>query len=133
MLERTNIATKSYRGKAAAGGLFRPLRKRQHPRIAIPLEGKVSKGDKRVPCRLRNISAGGALIEMDAGALFEAGSTLRVGQPLEVEIPEIGKLKACPTRMHWKFAALSFEDGSEVVGAFIKQWLDGDGRDRLPN
>lgn len=138
MLERSSSITKSSpndgRGVAATGGgIFWPLRKRQHPRFDIPLEGILHKGDKSVPCRLRNISAGGALIELDPSALSEINTSLRVAQPAKVEIPEIGMFKAHPTRVHWKFAGMSFEEGAEEVGAFIKHWLDGPGQADRPH
>lgn len=110
---------------AAQGGLYRPQRKRRHPRIEIPLEGIVHKGHKSAPCRLRNISGGGALIEIDPNALIEIGSSLRVGQPMKVEIPEIGTFQAHPTRMYWKFAGMSFEEGTEKVSTFIAHWQEG--------
>jgi len=89
--------------------------KRQHPRYEIPLEGIVHSGSGDAPCRVRNISVGGALIEVEAG--------LRPGHLIKVEIPEIGLMNARMTRMNWKFAAIHLEDGQEKVSNFIDEWV----------
>ena len=115
------------------GSIFWPIRKRQHPRFEIPLEGLVHKGKKSVPCRLWNISAAGALIEIDTNALFDINGSLRIGHAANLEILEIGMLIACPKRVHWKFAGMAFEGDVEEVGAFINQWLEGQGQANRPN
>lgn len=89
--------------------------KRQHPRFEIPLEGLVHAANTDAPFRVRNISAGGALIEVEAN--------LRPGHLIRIEIPEIGMFNARMTRMNWKFAGICLEDGQEEVGAFISGWL----------
>lgn len=129
MLQRSKspakpLAGKGQAGSGLAGGMFFPLRRRKHPRFEIPLDGVIRKGDVTVPCRVRNLSAAGALIEIDSSALFELNASLRIGHAADVDIPSIGTIKARPTRMHWRFAGLAFEDGSDQVGAFINQWRD---------
>ena len=79
--------------------------KRQHPRFEIPLEGVLHSGNEDAPFRVRNISAGGALIEVEAN--------LRPGHLIKLEIPEIGTLDARMTRMNWKFAGISLEEGED--------------------
>ncbi|MDH3240930.1 MAG: PilZ domain-containing protein [Alphaproteobacteria bacterium] len=118
---------------AKGGGMFWTLRRRQHPRFEIPLEGVVRKGEKTVPFRLRNISAGGALIEIDSADLFELNAHLRIGHSATMEIPDIGTFKARPTRMHWKFAGFSFENGNAEIGAFIKHWTEAQVQPARPN
>jgi hypothetical protein len=90
--------------------------KRQHPRFEIPLEGVIHTTNADAPFRVRNISAGGALIEVEAN--------LRPGHLVKIEIPEIGQFNARMTRMNWKFAGISLVDGEKEVGAFISSWLD---------
>jgi len=91
--------------------------KRQHPRFDIPLEGVLHTANADAPFRVRNISAGGAMIEVEAN--------LRPGHLIKIEIPEIGMFDARMTRMNWKFAGICLEDGEEKVGAFISEWLEG--------
>lgn len=117
----------------AGGGMFWPLRRRRNARHEIPLNGFVRKGDKSIPCRLRNVSASGALIEIDSSDLFELNAHLRIGHTATLEIPEIGTFKAHPTRMHWKFAGFAIEDGAAEIGAFIEHWQEDAGQDLRPH
>jgi len=138
MLAYSNTLKKSVPNNArdargTGGGMFWPLRRRQDSRHEIPLEGIVRKGEKSIPCRLRNISAGGALIEIDTSDLFELNAHLRIGHSATLEIPSIGTFKAHPTRMHWKFAGFAFEDGSAEIGAFIKHWQESAGQEVRPH
>jgi hypothetical protein len=117
----------------AGGGMFWPLRRRRDARHQIPLEGLVRKGDKSIPCRLRNISAGGALIEIDTSDLFELNAHLRIGHTATLEIRSVGAFKAHPTRMHWKFAGFAFEDGRAEIGAFIEHHQESAAEDFRPH
>ncbi|MDH3242732.1 MAG: PilZ domain-containing protein [Alphaproteobacteria bacterium] len=90
--------------------------KRQHPRFEIPLEGTIHTGNDDVPCRIRNLSVGGALIE--------AETSLRPGHLFDIEVPEIGTMSARMTRMNWKFAGIRLEEGNEKVSAFLGDWLE---------
>lgn len=91
--------------------------KRQHPRYEIPLEGVLHLANEDAPFQVRNISAGGVLIEVEAN--------LRPGHLFKLEIPEIGVFSARMTRMNWKFAGICLEEGEEQVGAYIDEWLEG--------
>jgi c-di-GMP-binding flagellar brake protein YcgR len=138
MLAFSNNAKKSLEKHArvatnTGGSMFWPLRRRRDARHQIPLEGFVRKGEKSIPCRLRNISAGGALIEIDSNDLFELNAHLRIGHTATLEIPSIGAFKAHPTRMHWKFAGFAFEAGSAEIGAFIKHWQEAAAEELRPH
>ena len=94
---------------------------RRHPRYEIPLEGTLRAGSEVVPCRVRNISASGALIEVE--------HQLRVAHLVTIEIPEIGRMTARVARVSWKFTGLSLVDGEEAVDAFIVEWLEQNPQD----
>ena len=96
--------------------------KRQHPRFEIPLEGVLHAGNENAPFRVRNISAGGALIEVEAN--------LKPGHLVSLEIPEIGELSARMTRMNWKFAGIRLEGAEEEIDAFITKWLEENPEDK---
>ena len=68
-----------------------------------------------MPCRVRNISVGGAFVEVDA--------RLRIGHLITVNIPEIGSMTGRVARVTWKFAGISLVDGEAAVDAFIVEWL----------
>lgn len=93
--------------------------KRQHPRYEIPLGGMLHAPTGDAPFQVRNISAGGALIEVE--------TSLRPGHLIRLEIPEIGTVNGRMTRMNWKFAGIALADGQDKVGAFIDRWLEGEG------
>ncbi len=93
--------------------------KRQHPRYEIPLKGTLLTGRDEVPCDIRNLSAGGALIE--------ANASIRPGHYIDVEVPEIGRLSGRVTRVVWKFAGLALERGQKEVEAYIVEWLENAG------
>ena len=95
-------------------------RRRDH-RHDIPLEGTLQWRGEVVPCRVRNLSASGALIEVE--------TTLRPGHHVTVEIPEIGKMTGRVVRMIWKLAGIALEEGKEEVDAFIVEWLEHDSKD----
>jgi hypothetical protein len=97
------------------------IENRRHPRHEIPLEGTLRAGSVVVPCRVRNISAGGALIEIE--------HQLRVAHLVTIEIPEIGRMTARVARVSWKFTGLSLVDGEEAVDAFIVEWLERESKD----
>ena len=95
--------------------------KRRHPRHEIPLEGTLRSGGNEAPCKVRNLSAGGALLEVDL--------PLRPGHLVTVEIPEIGAHNARVVRTIWKFAAVALEGGEKEIEGFIVEWLKNDGED----
>jgi hypothetical protein len=95
--------------------------KRQHPRHEIPLEGVLRSGGNEAPCKVRNLSAGGALLEVDLA--------LRPGHLVTVDIPEIGAHSARVVRVIWKFAAVALQDGEKEVEGFIVEWLENEGKD----
>ena len=88
---------------------------RRHPRYDIPLEGSLRWRGETMPFRMRNISASGALIEVE--------KTLRPGHRVTVEIPEIGEMNGRVVRMMWKLVGISMEDGEAAIDAFIGDWL----------
>jgi hypothetical protein len=88
---------------------------RRHPRYDIPLEGTLHWRGETMPCRVRNLSVGGALIEVE--------KTLRPGHQVTVEIPEIGKMTGRVVRMIWKLVGISIEEGEPEIDAFLVQWL----------
>lgn len=94
---------------------------RRYPRHEIPLEGTLQVRDDDWPCRVRNISASGALIEVDA--------PLRVGHLIIVDIPEIGRMRGRVVRTIWKFAGVALEDSEKEVEAFIVEWLAQEAED----
>ena len=89
--------------------------RRRHPRFEIPLEGELHMGNGAAPFRVRNLSSGGALIDVEAD--------LRLGHLIRLEIPEIGMLTARTMRIHWKFSGVSLVEGGDKVSAFIGEWL----------
>lgn len=93
--------------------------KREHPRHEIPVEGTLRAGDQEVPCKVRNISAGGALLEVDI--------PLRPGHLVSIELPGTGSQKARVVRVVWKFAAIAMEGGEKEIEAFIVEWLKNEG------
>ena len=97
---------------------------RRHPRYDIPLEGARHWRGETMPCRMRNISAGGALIEVER--------TLRPGHRVTVEIPEIGEMTGRVVRMMWKLVGISMEEGGAAADAFIVEWLERGSKDAAP-
>jgi hypothetical protein len=88
---------------------------RRHSRHDIPMTGFLHAGGVVVPCRVRNISAGGALVEADA--------RLRLGDCATVKIPDFGSMTGRVVRVTSTFFGLSFSDGEAAVDAFILEWL----------
>jgi len=88
---------------------------RRHPRHDIPMEGFLHAGGVVVPCRVQNISAGGALVEVEA--------RLRLGDWATIKIPEFGSMTGRVARVTSTFIGLSFSDGEAAVDAFILEWL----------
>lgn len=95
--------------------------KRRHPRYEIPLEGTLHVRDEAVPCRVRNISANGALVEAEV--------PLRSTNLVTVDIPEIGTMKGRVVRVIWKFAGVALEEGQGEAEAFIVEWLAQESKD----
>ena len=95
--------------------------KRQHPRHEIPVEGTLHAGSDEAPCKVRNISAGGALVEVDI--------PLRPGHMVTIDLPDVGSHNARVVRVVWKFAALSLESGEKEIEAFIVEWLKNEGEE----
>lgn len=95
--------------------------KRRHPRHEIPLEGTLHSRGEEMPCRVRNISASGALLEVDAN--------LRPGHYISVEIPEIGKFGGRVVRVLWKHAAMHMEEGTAEVEGFLVEWIENQTKD----
>jgi hypothetical protein len=93
--------------------------KRRHPRHEIPVEGTLIAHGEEVPCKVRNISAGGALLEV--------GIPLRPGHLVTIDLPGIGRNTARVVRVIWKFAAVSMEGGEKEIEAFIVEWLKNEG------
>ncbi|MCH8917489.1 MAG: PilZ domain-containing protein [Proteobacteria bacterium] len=94
---------------------------RRHPRYDIPLEGTLHSRGETMPCWLRNISAGGALIKV--------GANLRPGQYVSVEIPEIGEMAGRVVRVNWYGTGISLEEGKAVVDAFLVEWIERQSKD----
>ncbi len=101
--------------------MFHQIDHRQHPRYDIPLEGILHSRGESMPCSVRNISAGGALIRTEVN--------LRPGHYVSVEIPEIGKMSGRVVRVIWKLAAISWEEGKTEVDAFLVEWLECQSKD----
>ena len=94
---------------------------RRHPRYDIPLEGILHYRGETMPCQVRNISAGGALIKVEAN--------IRPGHYVSVEIPETLKMAGRVVRLIWKHAGISLEEGEAEVEAFIVEWLGRQSKD----
>lgn len=88
---------------------------RRHPRHDIPMTGFLHAGGVVVPCRVQNISAGGALVEAEA--------RLRLGDWATIKIPDFGSMTGRVVRITSTFIGLSFNDGEAAVDAFILEWL----------
>ncbi len=88
---------------------------RRHPRHDIPLRGYLHCGGAVVPCRVRNISAGGALVE--------ASANLRLGDWATIKVPHFGSITGRVARISSTFIGIAFSDGEQAVDAFILQWL----------
>ena len=89
---------------------------RRNPRHEIPLQGTLHSRGQATPCRVRNISAGGALIEVE--------TNLRPGQGIDVEIPELGKMAGRVVRVFWKLAGVSLDQDEGKIDSFIVEWLE---------
>ena len=89
---------------------------RRHPRHDIPLEGTLHVRGETMPCRVRNISGGGALVEVE--------TNLRPGHSVDVEIPEIGKMTGRVVRVFWKLAGIALEQDEAKIDSFIVEWLE---------
>jgi hypothetical protein len=94
---------------------------RRHPRYEIPLEGTIIAGGVSVPCQVRNISVGGAFVEVK--------TSLRVGHLITVKIPEIGSMTGRVARVTWRFTGIALQDADEAVDAFIVEWLAQNSQD----
>ncbi len=93
------------------------IEQRRHRRHEIPLQGTVGSAGTVVPCRVHNISAGGALIE--------AGADLRIGDQTVVRIPDFGTLVGRVVRVSSTTAGIAFEGEAEAAtDAFIVEWLN---------
>lgn len=89
---------------------------RRHPRHEIPLEGTLHSRGQALPCRVRNISTGGALVEVQ--------TNLRPGQAIDVEVPELGKMAGRVVRVFWKLAGISLDQDEGKVDSFIVEWQE---------
>lgn len=89
--------------------------KRRHPRHEVPLAGTLHSRGDTTPCQIRNISASGALIQVDVN--------LRPGHYVTVETPEIGKMGGRVVRVIWRHAGISLEEGNQEVEGFLVEWL----------
>ena len=94
---------------------------RQHPRHEIPLEGTLHYRGDTTPCRVRNISAGGALIEVE--------TNIRPGHAVDIELPELGKMAGRVTRVIWKLAGISLDKDEAQDDAFIVGGLERESKD----
>jgi hypothetical protein len=74
-----------------------------------------------MPCEIRNISATGALIQVDAN--------IRPGHHIAVEADEFGKKEGRVVRVIWKHAGIAFDKEDSEVEGFIAQWLLGNSAD----
>ncbi len=101
--------------------MFHQIDHRQDPRYDIPLEGILHSRGEAMPCSVRNISAGGALIRTEAN--------LRPGHYVSVEISEIGKMSGRVVRVIWKLPGISLEEGEAEVEAFLVEWLERQPKD----
>ena len=68
-----------------------------------------------MPCRVHNISAGGALIETNA--------RLRIGDRATVKISVFGTRIGRVVRVGSTTVGIAFEDGEQAMDAFIVEWL----------
>ncbi|MDH3241927.1 MAG: PilZ domain-containing protein [Alphaproteobacteria bacterium] len=88
---------------------------RRHHRHDIPMAGSLHAAGVVVPCRIRNISASGALVEAEV--------RLRLGDWATIKIPDFGSMTGRIVRVTSTFFGLSFSDGEAAVDAFILEWL----------
>ncbi len=94
---------------------------RRHPRYDITLGGTLRYRDDEVPCRVRNMSASGALIEVE--------TYIRPGYLVTIDIPGIGKKTANVVRMDWRLAAVSLMGDEKEVESFIIEWQKNQPKD----
>ncbi len=87
---------------------------RRHQRHEIPLQASLQAGGIIVPCRVHNISASGALIEVHAH--------LRIGDCTRLNVLDFGTLAGRVVRVSSTSVGIVFEDGEEVINAFIVGW-----------
>ena len=88
---------------------------RRHPRHDIPLQASLRAAGTVVPCLVHNISAGGALIEVNA--------QLRIGDRAEIKFADYGTMAGRVARLSSTTAGIAFDDGEAAMKAFIEQWL----------
>jgi hypothetical protein len=74
--------------------------RRRYPRYAVDLPATVTIGGKRVPCRLANVSSGGALIT--------GLPTVKVGSKVELDMPGTGTVSATVVRLTETHIGLMF-------------------------
>ncbi len=74
-----------------------------------------------MPCQIRNISATGALVQVDA--------SLRPGHFVSLEIPELGKMGGRVVRLIWKHAGITLEECETEINGFIVEWLENQSKE----
>jgi len=88
---------------------------RRHSRHEIPLQASLQAAGVVVPCRVHNISASGALIDVNA--------QLRIGDRVSVKVPDFGTMVGLVARISSTTVGIAFEEGEEAMDAFIVEWL----------
>lgn len=88
---------------------------RRYSRHEIPLTASLQAAGVVVPCRVHNISAGGALIDVNA--------QLRIGDRVTVKVSDFGTMVGLVARISSTTVGIAFEEGEEAMDAFIVQWL----------
>ena len=88
---------------------------RRHSRHEIPLQATLQAAGVVVPCRVHNVSASGALIDVNA--------RLRIGDRVTVKVPDFGAMVGLVARISSTTVGIAFEEGEAAMDAFIAEWL----------
>jgi hypothetical protein len=89
-----------------------PHERRQHARHAVDLPANVTIGGARVPCRLADISGGGALIS--------PAREIELGAKVELDLPGTGTVAATVVRLTGTHVGLMFP-GVVVIAPLLRQ------------
>lgn len=93
----------------------RTFDRRRHPRHEISIRASLHAAGVVVPCHVRNISAGGVLVE--------ANAQLRIGDRTKVTIPEFGAVAGWVVRVSSTTVGIAFEESNQSIDRFVAEWL----------
>ena len=100
------------------------VERRKHQRFDVFLTGHVRTTEALAPCRVFNISVGGALIEADM--------RLRIGERIMLELPGCSGVTGSVVRIDQAKAGICFETAKAALEAEAVDWYRADDDDAEP-